>query len=241
MTNFDYFLWLIFPYIALTVFVLGHIYRYNTDQFGWSAKSSEFIEKDALLKWGSPLLHYGVTFVFFGHVAGILIPKRFFDFIVINDNMYHFGAITFGIAAGIAMVLGWILLAIRRMKSKRVKRNSAGSDLFALLLLGVVTIAGFASTIGYTATGFPFDYRTVIGPWFRSILTFRPLPELMVGAPIGFQIHVLTAFILFAAWPFTRLVHLWSLPLEYLGRKYIVYRKVTPKRALTAMEMERKQ
>lgn len=236
MTNFDYFLWLIVPYISLTIFVVGHIYRYNTDQFGWSAKSSEFIEKDGLLKWGSNLFHYGITFVFFGHVGGILIPKPFFDAIGVTEEMYHLGAITFGIAAGIAMLVGGALLTIRRISSKRVKRNSSRMDLFVLLLLGVVTIAGFSSTIGYTATGYPFDYRTTIGPWFRGILSFRPVPELMVGAPIGFQLHILAAFALFAIFPFTRLVHMWSLPLEYLTRKYVIYRKATPRKALRYME-----
>lgn len=236
MTQFDYFLWVIIPYLSLTIFVVGHIHRYNTDQFGWSAKSSEFIQKDGLLKWGSNLFHYGVIFVFFGHVAGVLIPRGFYDVIGITDNLYHFGAIWFGGAAGVAMVIGGALLTIRRLNSTRLKRNSSPIDLVVLLILGVVTVVGFTNTVGYTATGGTFDYRATIGPWFRGILTFRPYPELMIAAPLGFQLHILAAFVLFAVWPYTRLVHVWSLPLMYLSRKYLVYRKMNPKKAMVDIE-----
>ena len=232
MTELDYFLWVIIPYLSLTIFVVGHVHRYNTDQFGWSAQSSEFIQKDQLLKWGSTLFHYGVIFVFFGHVAGVLIPKGFYDVVGITEQMYHFGAIWFGGAAGVMMVVGGALLTVRRLKSKRVRRNSSKKDLYVLLLIGVVTVVGFTNTVGYTATGGEFDYRATIGPWFRGILSFQPSPYLVMNAPLGFQLHILAAFVLFAVWPYTRLVHVWSLPLEYLSRKYIVFRKMNPKKAL---------
>jgi nitrate reductase gamma subunit len=227
----DYFLWVVVPYLSLTIFVLGHIYRYNTDQFGWGAKSSEFLHKDNLLKWGSILFHYGIVFVFFGHVAGVLIPKGVFDFFGITEHMYHFGAFWFGGLAGVATVIGGFLLTARRLTNKRVSRNGRAIDLITLLWLGVVIVVGFTNTVGYTASGGEFDYRETIGPWFRGVLTFRPFPELMAFAPIGFKLHVFTAFLLFALWPFTRLVHVWSLPLEYLGRKYVVYRKMNPRKA----------
>jgi nitrate reductase gamma subunit len=236
MTAFDYFLWVIIPYLSLTIFVVGHIHRYNHDQYGWGAKSSQFLQKDNLLKWGSILFHYGVIFVFFGHVAGVLIPKGFYDVIGVTDHMYHFGAIWFGGAAGVAMVIGGALLTIRRVNSVRLKKNSSFIDVVVLLILGVVTVVGFSNTVGYTATGGTFDYRATIGPWFRGILTFRPYPELMATAPLGFQLHILAAFVLFAVWPYTRLVHVWSLPLEYLSRKYIVYRKMNPKKAVKYAE-----
>uniref|UniRef100_UPI0020C63289 respiratory nitrate reductase subunit gamma n=1 Tax=Bacillus sp. GbtcB13 TaxID=2824758 RepID=UPI0020C63289 len=73
--------------LSLTIFVVGHVHRYNTDQFGWSAQSSEFNQKDQLLKWGSTLFHYGVIFVFCGHVAGVPIPKAFYDAVRITDPL----------------------------------------------------------------------------------------------------------------------------------------------------------
>lgn len=223
----DLFLWVIFPYIALTIFVLGHIYRYNTDQFGWSAKSSEFLEKRQL-KWGSLLFHWGIIFVFFGHVAGLLIPKILYDILGISDHLYHFGAVWFGGAAGVACVIGGALLFWRRAAVKRIATNSHVTDFLTLIILGLVVLVGFTNTVGYTASGGDFDYRVTIGPWFRGIFRFQPNPLFMATAPIGFQLHVLFAFLLFAIWPFTRLVHVWSLPLAYLKRRYLVYRKMSP-------------
>lgn len=229
MSLLDQFLWLIFPYIMLTLFVGGHFWRYNTDPFGWSAKSSEFLEKSRL-RWASILFHWGIVFVFFGHVAGILIPKGLYEWIGITEQMYHFGAVWFGGAAGVMTVIGVILLLIRRMTVPRIRVNSGKSDFFVLILLAIVILTGFTNTVGYTATGGQFDYRETIGPWFRGILTFSPDPELMIGAPLGFKIHILTALFLFGIWPFTRLVHVWSLPLEYLNRRYVVYRRMRPKK-----------
>lgn len=227
MSTLDLFLWVVFPYITLTIFVLGHIYRYNTDQFGWTAKSSEFLEKRKL-KWGSTLFHWGIIFVFFGHVAGLLIPKLLYDTLGITDHMYHLGAVWIGGAAGAACLIGGALLFWRRSTVKRILKNSQFTDFLSLVVLGIVIIVGFATTIRFAGSGGSFDYRVTIGPWLRGILTFRPNAEYMASAPLGFQLHVLFAFLLFAIWPFTRLVHVWSLPLTYLRRKYVVYRGMAP-------------
>jgi nitrate reductase gamma subunit len=229
MSLLDQFVWLIYPYLMLTLFVVGHIYRYNTDQLGWSAKSSEFLESKRL-RWGSVLFHWGIIFVFLGHVAGILVPKPFYETIGITDEMYHFGAVWFGGAAGVATIIGVLLLLWRRLSVRRIFHNSSKSDFVVLFLLTIVILTGFTNTVGYTATGGTFDYRDTIGPWFRGILTFRPLPQLVSDAPLGFQIHIITALLLFGIWPFTRLVHVWSVPLTYLNRRYVVYRRMRAKK-----------
>src|SRR5690625_1538389 len=228
MSKLDIFLWVIFPYISISFFILGHIYRYNTDQFGWTAKSSQFLEQKRL-RLGSTLFHYGIIFVFFGHVAGLLIPKSWFDTLGISSNLYHFGAVWFGGLAGIVTVIGGLLLFLRRVSVKRIIKNSSTSDYVSLVLLGVVVLVGFSATLGYTASGGTFDYRVVIGPWIREIITLRPSEGTilaMAQSPIGFKAHVLFAFLLFAIWPFTRLVHVFSLPLKYLQIRYITYRNM---------------
>lgn len=225
LTYGDIFLWIIFPYITITVFVVGHIYRYQTDQFNWQAKSSEIFEKK-LLKWGSPLFHYGIIFVFFGHVAGIVIPKEFWESIGVTNHMYHFGAVWVGGLMGVITLIGILILLYRRFSVKRVYKNNTIWDGLVFLLLLIVIIVGFTNTVGYTATGGTFDYREAIGPWFRGLFVFRPRPDLMVGAPLGFQIHVLTSFLLFSIWPFSRLVHLWSYPFKYLNRGYVLFRNL---------------
>ncbi|MDQ0339091.1 nitrate reductase gamma subunit [Caldalkalibacillus uzonensis] len=229
MSLLDQFLWLIFPYIMLTLFVAGHIYRYNTDQFGWSAKSSQFLESRQL-RWGSILFHWGIVFVFLGHVAGLLVPKGFYESIGITEGMYHFAAVWLGGAAGVATLIGIIMLLMRRITVRRLVVNSGISDYVVLILLTFAIGTGFTNTVGYTATGGTFDYRETIGPWIRGILTFRPAVELVAGAPLGFKIHILASFLLFGIWPFTRLVHVWSIPLEYLNRHYVVYRKMRAKK-----------
>lgn len=230
MTTLDLFLWVIFPYICITIFILGHIYRYNTDQFGWTAKSSQLLEQKRL-RFGSTVFHWGIIFVFFGHVAGLLIPKLWFEMIGISDDMYHFGAIWFGGLAGVAVVIGGFFLFLRRVSVKRIVKNSSPSDYVALIMLGIVVLVGFTNTAGYAASGGTFDYRVTIGPWLRQIITFQPSQGIIASmsqAPIGFKAHVLFAFLLFAIWPFTRLVHVFSLPLKYLNRRYVVFRNIRP-------------
>src|SRR5690625_1647028 len=228
MTRVEILLWIVIPYIAIAIFILGHIYRYNTDQFGWTAKSSQFLEQRRL-RWGSRLFHYGIIFVFFGHVAGLLIPKAWFDFFGITSDMYHFGAVFFGGIAGIVTVIGGALLFFRRVSVKRIIKNSDVSDYVALVILGIVVLVGFTNTVGYTASGGTFDYRVTIGPWIRELLLLSPSESMilaMASSPIGFRLHVILAFLLFAIWPFTRLVHVFSLPLKYLNRRYIPYRNM---------------
>jgi nitrate reductase gamma subunit len=81
------------------------------------------------------------------------------------------------------------------------------------------TIAGSILTIGGE-----YNYREGVSVWYRSFLAFQPDASLMADAPLGFRLHALVAFGLFALWPFTRLVHVFSAPVGYLTRPYIVYR-----------------
>jgi nitrate reductase gamma subunit len=56
------------------------------------------------------------------------------------------------------------------------------------------------------------------------VFYLQPQGELMAEAPLGFQLHVMSAWLLLAIWPFTRLVHVFSAPVGYLTRPYIPYR-----------------
>lgn len=240
MNLLDQFLWLIFPYLMLTTFVVGHFYRYNADQYGWSAKSSEILEKK-MLKWGSILFHYGIILAFFGHVAGILVPKWVFPMLGIDDHLYHLGAVWFGGTIGIVTLVGIIILYYRRVFSKRVHYQSSKMDWVILIILLVVILEGVYVTIIYNTTVGEFDYRSTIGPWFRGILTFTPDPSLMVNVPFSYKLHVFTGFLLFGILPFTRLVHIWSLPLEYLSRRYIIFRSQNFLRTLHIIKKGKKE
>lgn len=224
MTFWDQFLWVIYPYVVITIFIVGHLYRFNTNEFGWTSKSSEFLEK-SMLRWGSTLFHWGIIFVFFGHVAGLLVPLSFYQAIGVSDELYHFLAISIGGMAGLAALIGLLILMLRRFRVKRVRATSSVGDIVAIVLLTIVIITGMSATGVNTVGTTGFDYRVTINPWIRGILTFRPDASFMATVPVAFKVHVAAAFGLFAVWPFTRLVHVFSLPLTYLRRSYVVYRR----------------
>lgn len=220
----EQFLWVILPYICIAIFIVGHIFRYKTDQLGWTAKSSEFVEKKQLMI-GSTLFHIGVVPVILGHVAGLAIPKEWLHAIGVNDHLYHIGAVYIGGLFGFITLAGMIVLTSRRFTKKSVRRLSSTSDLIVNILLLFIVIMGIFSTVVTNAVEPSFDYRETISVWFRNLFTLSPDAALMASVPISFKIHIVTAFIIFALWPFTRLVHVWSVPINYVNRSYIIYRK----------------
>ena len=216
-------LWVIVPYIAITVFVLGHVWRYHYDKFGWTTRSSQLYEQ-RILRWGSPLFHFGILVALLGHVAGILIPRQWTRAAGISDEAYHVLAVGLGGVAGFATVVGLALLIYRRRTVGPVFSATTVNDKIMYVLLGGTIVLGLVTTVLGNLTGHPHDYRTTVSPWFRSIFYFQPDGKLMTKAPLGFQAHALAAWALFAFWPFSRLVHFFSAPLGYIFRPYIVYR-----------------
>lgn len=219
------FLWVIVPYVCLAVFVAGHFWRYRYDKFGWTTRSSQLYEV-RLLRLGSPLFHFGMLGVVGGHVIGLLVPRSWTDAVGVDDHLYHVIAVTGGLVAGLMTLVGMAILIYRRRTVGPVFSATTPMDkvMYAVLALAIVfgmwnTIAGSIFTIGGE-----YNYREGVSVWYRSFLEFQPQPELMGEAPLGFQLHALSAFALFALWPFTRLVHVFSAPVGYLNRPYIVYR-----------------
>ncbi|MDE1451450.1 respiratory nitrate reductase subunit gamma [Bacillus sp. GM2] len=223
-------LWVILPYIVITIFIGGHIYRYQHDQFGWTAKSSEMLEKKKLAL-GSSLFHWGIFFVIGGHVMGILIPESLYQALGVSEHMYHKIAIGFGLPAGIAALSGLIILTYRRFTDKRIRKTSSAGDFITLVALLFVMTTGLAATfLNIDSKG--FDYRTTISPWFRNIFLFKPDAGLMANVPLWFKLHIMMGYVIFIVWPFTRLVHVFSMPLKYLTRSYVVYRKRAPRKSI---------
>jgi len=189
------FLWGVLPFIVATIFIGGHIYRYQNDQFGWTTKSSEFLEKKRL-KIGSLLLHWGILFVIGGHIMGLIIPIELYNTIGISEQMYHMIAIIFGLPAGIAVFVGLVLLFFRRIDVKRIKATTSTGDWISLILLIVVVSTGLIATI-FNIDSNGFDYRTTIAPWLRGLFIFNIQPELMSSVPVWFKIHILSSFALY--------------------------------------------
>src|SRR5262249_6391106 len=203
-------------------FVVGHWWRYNRDQFGWTSRSSQLLES-RLLAWGSPMFHYGALAAIVGHVGGILVPASVTAALGVSERSYHHLA---GIAGGIAGLIcpaGSGTLTSPRTKIRRVRATTSLGDVVVFILLGVLIVLGDGVTFGYNVFGSGYDYRASVGPWFRTLF-YDPQPSLMANAPLAYQLHAAIPWLLYAVWPFSRLVHVWSYPLQYLGRPYILYR-----------------
>ena len=224
MSRADILLWAVLPYAAIAVFAVGHWWRYRRDQYGWGARSTQLLES-RVLQYGSTVFHFGALGAIGGHVVGILVPQAFTDAVGVSEGLYHFVAGAAGLAAGLAASAGFLILAWRRARFPRVRATTTRMDVvvFGLLALGLVT--GMVATLWGTL-GQEVHYRESVAPWFRSLFVLDPRPELMSGhgVPFVFQLHVASMWLLYAAWPFSRLVHAWSIPVDYFRRSPIPYR-----------------
>lgn len=215
-------LWVIVPYVSLAIFVVGHVWRYRYDKFGWTTRSSQLYE-NRLLRWGSPLFHFGLLGVIAGHVVGLLVPKSWTEAVGVSEGVYHLLAISVGGLAGLATIVGLVILIYRRRTVGPVFSATTRMDKTMYVFLAAAILLGMWNTVASNVFG-TYDYRESVSLWYRGIFSLRPDPALMAGAPLGFQLHALVAIVLFALWPFTRLVHVFSAPVGYLTRPYIVYR-----------------
>lgn len=221
-------LWMIAPYIALTSFVLGHIWRYRTDQFGWTTRSSQ-VHESRLLRLGSPLFHFGLLGVFGGHVVGLLVPQQLTAAVGITETTYHLVAVTMGSLAGFAVVAGLGILLYRRITVPAVRQATSRSDKLMYLLLVGALATGMLNTL--TNVFARYNYRDTVSPWFRSLFSLHPAVDLMAEVPWTFQLHALIVLVLLGIWPYTRLVHMFSAPIGYLTRPDLVYRSRDPQKA----------
>jgi nitrate reductase gamma subunit len=160
-----------------------------------------------------------------GHVVGLAVPDTWTEAAGISEHAYHSTAVWAGSVAGVAMVAGLGMLCARRLLTRRIRLGTDRSDKVLFPLLSATVLLGIAATATHNVFGGGYDYRETVSVWFRGVFTLQPRPEAMSGAPLLFQLHALSACLLFAVWPFTRLVHVWSAPVGYLTRPYLVYRR----------------
>jgi nitrate reductase gamma subunit len=212
-------LFTVFPYLCLTTFVVGHAYRYVTDRYAWNSHSSQLLANESL-RWGSVLFHLGIIFTFVGHAGGLLIPQRYYDMVGITSDMHLAIAHGMGEVVGMAAFIGCLLLLWRRLTNRRVRAAGSVNDLITLGGLTVVVAGGV-----YNVFFGNYNVLDNVAPWIRGIVFFSPDPELMRPVPISFKIHVTLAWALLGLSPFSRLVHIWSVPVTYLFRRYVVFRR----------------
>lgn len=223
MSRSDLLLWIVLPYVSMAVFVVGHVWRYRHDQFGWTTRSTQLLESRRL-RAGVLLFHLGLLAVLGGHVLGLLVPASLTERVGVSEHLYHVVSVSAGTASGAAMLIGFALLLARRTSDRRVRATTTRVDRLTYLLLGVMIVTGMYATVGENLLGGGYDYRETVAPWFRGLFTLDPDAALMSGAPLVYQLHAVTAWLLYALWPFSRLVHAWSVPVGYLTRSHILYR-----------------
>ena len=217
------FVWVALPYLALGIFVVGHVWRWRYDQFGWTSRSTQLQER-RLLKWGSPVFHYGTFAAIAGHVIGILIPGSWTHAIGIPETDYRWFSAGAGTLAAVLIITGVVILAGRRLLVPRVRATTSPVDYLALVLLLVIIVTGVVPTLFVNLFGHGYDYRATVALWFRGLFSGSPDVAAIANAPVVYQVHAASAWLIWAVWPFSRLVHAWSAPLWYLWRPYVVYR-----------------
>lgn len=208
----------IYPYICLSVFLIGSLIRFDREQYTWRSQSSQLLRRRQLV-WGSNLFHAGILVILFGHTGGLLTPVAVFDTIGISHEAKQLTAIVVGGVAGIMCLAGLLLLLHRRLSDPRIRRNSSLADIMVLLLLLIQLLLGLGS-IFVSLNHLDGGEMIALMNWAQHIVTFRPgAADFVAGVSPIFKIHLVLGMTLFLIFPFTRLVHIWSAPIWYLGRR----------------------
>lgn len=220
----DQFLFGYYPYIAMAIFIIGSALRYDRDQYTWKADSSQLLRKKGM-RWGSNLFHVGIILLFFGHFVGLLTPEWVYHPFM-SAGTKQLIAMTAGSIFGVMCLIGMIILLNRRLFDKRIRATSKPSDIFILLFLFVQLLLGLL-TVPYSAQHLDGSSMIALANWAQHITTFRAgAAEFIINEAWVFKLHLVLGMSLFVVFPFTRLVHIWSAPVQYLTRSnYQIVRK----------------
>jgi nitrate reductase gamma subunit len=219
-----------FPYLAVTVLILGSILRFDKDQYSWRAQSSQFLRRRQMML-GSNLFHLGVLVLVVGHFVGLLTPINVFDAVGITHGAKQWTALVAGGLAGIAAFVGASLLLHRRLFDARIRRSSSFGDIGVLVLLWLQLAVGIATTF-WTMQHLSGEEMVLFMGWAQGILTFDPdAADLIVDVALVYKLHIILGLLLFLITPFTRLVHVWSIPIWFLFRPgWQIVRSLAPVR-----------
>jgi nitrate reductase gamma subunit len=213
-----------FPYIALGIFVVGSALRYDRDQYSWKADSSQLLSKKGM-RVGSNLFHIGIIFLFFGHFFGLLTPEWVYHPFM-TPGFKQVMAMTAGGIFGTLCLIGLVMLLQRRLTNKRIRATSHFADIMILVVLLVQLILGLI-TIPFSAQHLDGSSMIALASWAQHIVTFRSgAAAFIVNEAWVFKLHLVLGMGIFVLFPFTRLVHIWSVPVQYITRSnYQIVRK----------------
>ncbi len=213
----------IFPYVALSTFLIGSLIRFDREQYSWRSGSSQMLRKRQL-RWGSNLFHIGILFLFLGHFVGLLTPHFVYE-PFISAGAKQLLAIVAGGVAGAMCFVGLTLLVHRRLFDARIRNTSSVMDIAILLLLWLQLVLGLV-TIPYSLEHRDGSVMLALSEWAQRIVTFRGSAADMVAAVAWpYKLHIFLGLMIFFVFPFSRLVHIWSAPVWYVFRKPQVVRR----------------
>lgn len=206
-----------YPYIAISVMIVGSILRFDTNQYSWRSQSSQFLARRYMI-WGSNLFHLGILFLLGGHLIGLLTPIQVFDFFGIPHGVKQATAMVAGGIAGVLAFIGCSLLLYRRLFDARVRLSSSVMDILVLVLLWSQLLLGISTTF-WTVQHLDGSEMLLFMGWAHGLLTLNPTASaLLLSTPLVYKLHIVLGLTLFMITPFTRLVHIFSAPVWYLFR-----------------------
>jgi nitrate reductase gamma subunit len=225
MSTIHGFLFQVYPYICLTVLLVGSLIRFDQNQYSWKSDSSQLLRPD-LLRWGSNLFHAGILFLFFGHLFGLFTPHALYG-IFMSAGTKQLLAIIAGGIAGVICFVGLTMLLYRRLADHRIRHTSHPSDIAILVILWVQLTVGLITlpySWGHRADG---SVMLILADWAQRIMTLRPVDSAALAVlPWPYRFHLVLGMTIFLLLPFSRLVHVWSgfAAVGYLLRPYQVVR-----------------
>ncbi len=213
----------LYPYAAIIVFLIGCLLRFEREQYSWKSGSSQLLRRRQL-RIGSNAFHVGILFLLFGHTVGLLTPHEVYG-IFITAPQKQMLAILSGGAAGILCFIGLTMLLHRRLFDPRIRLTSSVGDIGILVLLWLQLVLGLI-TLPYSLSHRDGHVMMQLSHWAQHIVTFQTdAASYLVEVDWVFKAHILLGITLFVAFPFSRLVHIWSAPVGYVFRPYQIVRR----------------
>lgn len=222
--NMNQLLFGLYPYLAITVCIIACWVRFDREQYTWKAGSSQLMRTRNMVL-ASNMFHIGILFILFGHIVGLLTPESVYHYVISTPNKQLLAMVSGGFF-GLICFVGLTMLIHRRLTDERVKATGSKADLAVLLLLYVQLILGLA-TIVVSADHMDGSVMVLLATWAQSIVTFQPevAASAIANVHILYKLHVFFGITIVLVFPFTRLVHIISAPIWYLGRRYQVVRQ----------------
>jgi len=215
----------IYPYIALAIFLLGSLIRYDREQYSWKSESSQLLYRGSL-RLGNNLFHIGIIGLFLGHAAGLLTPVIVWDTLGVSHGAKQIVAMTAGGLMGSLCLIGIVILLARRLSNDRLRAVTTIKDKVVLLWILATLLLGLSS-IFVSAQHLDGHDMVQLMTWAQHVLTFRgDAASFIVDVPFIFKLHLFMGMSVFVIFPFTRLVHVWSgfNTVRYLSRAYQLVR-----------------